>query len=390
MRRQLTLLALFLCGGAFTAAQLGTRDAYEMLGVPRSASFETLQSTHRALARRYHPDKCSTPACRQTFLDLQAAYVIVSDPVRRAVYDAHGHSGLDRLEERRRQSEWHDSVRSGGAADVEQPDSTAGSGGGDQAFARVLGGVQSVVTAVRSDPWPLATLALAIFAMRALRRHPSVNQTATRGGNAPPAASRSAAEPQREQVPAVSLTTDAAPAASREQLSWAVIMPQSVVQLTSASSASLLANPGVYLLLLLIPARPPPPPPTQPSPSGMQQHAALRRYGSAVAAARSVMASLATAFANEPKLAFYILDSEQHPAWRAFAAAEATACGGLPLIAWRPGTSRRRYCRIMGGVSRSTHGPDVAAIARQRVELLLTGGVPGERWLEGSWQAMDA
>jgi curved DNA-binding protein CbpA len=380
MRRSLLTRLFILLGGVCAFAQLGARDPYEALGVPRSASFDALQTAHRALARRFHPDKCGTASCRQTFLDLQAAYVIVSDPVRRAVYDAHGHSGLDRLEEKRRQSEWRNSVRSGGAsADEEQPESSGGVGDSD---ARVVGAVQSVAAALRSDPWPLATLALAIFAMRALRRHPSQ----TRSSHAPPAAPRSGADPQMEHGPVVN-ATEAAPAASRGQSSRAVIMPQSVSQLTTSSSASLFTNPGVYVLLLLIPARPPPPP-RQPPPSGMQKHASLRRYGSAVAAARSVMASLATAFADEPKLAFFVLDSEQHPAWRAFAAAEATACGGLPLIAWRPGTSRRRYCRIMGGVSRSTHGPDVAAIARQRVELLLTGGVPGERWLEGAWQEM--
>ena len=380
------ILSLSLFCALFTTAQLDSRrDPYAVLGLPSSASFDELQTAHRALARRFHPDKCASPACASTFLDLQAAYAVVSDPVKRRVYDAHGHSGLDRLEERRRQVEWHDSVRSTAEPPDSEPAGDAGSGAYDEVLARAVGGARRAALALAGDPWPLATLGLSVAALRALRRRQG-EQAATRDD----VQHAAAAEPA-EPAPVVVNATGAgvADGGLRRRVE-PVVMPQSVVPLNSASVASgaLPTSPGVYLLLLLIPSRPPQQ--QQQPPTGMQQHASLRRYGSAVAAARSIMASLATHFADEPKLAFRILDAEQHPKWRAFAAAEATACGGLPLIAWRPGASRRRYCRIMAGASRSTHGPDVAAIARQRVELLLTGGIPGDRWLEGSWLELDA
>lgn len=66
-------------------------NAYETLGVPRSASPSTIKRAYRHRSLRLHPDK--HPAGRQraeaeqAFKQLSAAYAILNDPVSRAVHD---------------------------------------------------------------------------------------------------------------------------------------------------------------------------------------------------------------------------------------------------------------------------------------------------------------
>lgn len=65
-----------------------TPDHYVVLGVSRDATPEELKSAHRALSRRYHPDKGSnTPAEIAKFHLVQEAYKTLSNKHRRATYD---------------------------------------------------------------------------------------------------------------------------------------------------------------------------------------------------------------------------------------------------------------------------------------------------------------
>jgi molecular chaperone DnaJ len=69
-------------------------DYYEMLGVPRDAGTKTIKDAFRQLARRYHPDISTEPDAEQRFKEIAEAYSVLSDPARRASYDAQGSAGL--------------------------------------------------------------------------------------------------------------------------------------------------------------------------------------------------------------------------------------------------------------------------------------------------------
>jgi len=69
-------------------------DYYEVLGVPRDADAETIKNAFRQLARRYHPDISTEPDAEQRFKEIAEAYGVLSDPAKRASYDAQGDAGL--------------------------------------------------------------------------------------------------------------------------------------------------------------------------------------------------------------------------------------------------------------------------------------------------------
>ena len=62
-------------------------DLYEVLQLSPSAEQETIMRVYRILAQRYHPDNAQT-GNSEMFLQLNEAYGVLSDPQRRAAYDA--------------------------------------------------------------------------------------------------------------------------------------------------------------------------------------------------------------------------------------------------------------------------------------------------------------
>jgi molecular chaperone DnaJ len=73
------------------------RDAYEVLGVGRTADESEVKKAFRKLARELHPDVNShDPQAEEKFKEAAEAYEILSDPDRRATYDRYGHEGLRR------------------------------------------------------------------------------------------------------------------------------------------------------------------------------------------------------------------------------------------------------------------------------------------------------
>jgi curved DNA-binding protein CbpA len=62
-------------------------DYYEFLQIDPKAKPETIQRIYRFLAARYHPDNAATGDLEK-FLLLNRAYEVLSDPERRAQYDA--------------------------------------------------------------------------------------------------------------------------------------------------------------------------------------------------------------------------------------------------------------------------------------------------------------
>lgn len=70
------------------------RDYYEVLGVPRDAEEKAIKDAFRKLALRYHPDRNKAPDAEERFREIAEAYAVLSDPKKRADYDAGGFAGV--------------------------------------------------------------------------------------------------------------------------------------------------------------------------------------------------------------------------------------------------------------------------------------------------------
>lgn len=74
---------------------MAKKDYYQVLGVPRDASAETIKKAYRQLALKHHPDR--NPGSRdaeESFKEAAEAYSILADPQKKSVYDRFGHDGL--------------------------------------------------------------------------------------------------------------------------------------------------------------------------------------------------------------------------------------------------------------------------------------------------------
>ncbi len=75
---------------------MSTRDPYDVLGVPRTASEADIKRAYRRLAKQYHPDRNKdNPEAVARFKEIQEAYDVLSDPEARARYDRFGAAGYD-------------------------------------------------------------------------------------------------------------------------------------------------------------------------------------------------------------------------------------------------------------------------------------------------------
>ncbi len=66
------------------------KDYYQVLGVARDATAEQIKKAYRQLARKYHPDVSKEPDAATRMSDVNEANAVLSDPERRAAYDAIG------------------------------------------------------------------------------------------------------------------------------------------------------------------------------------------------------------------------------------------------------------------------------------------------------------
>lgn len=62
-------------------------DYYAWLGVARQATPDEIKKAYRGQARRFHPDLSKAPESEQRMREINEAYVVLSDPDKRAAYD---------------------------------------------------------------------------------------------------------------------------------------------------------------------------------------------------------------------------------------------------------------------------------------------------------------
>ena len=62
-------------------------DPYLALGVDRGDDISTILAAYRAEARRHHPDVSTEAASQRRMAELNAAWAILRDPLRRAAWD---------------------------------------------------------------------------------------------------------------------------------------------------------------------------------------------------------------------------------------------------------------------------------------------------------------
>jgi len=111
-------------------------DYYATLGVRKSSSAKEIKSAYRKLALELHPDKqpadlteAQKEQAQERFMQVQAAYDILSDDEKRKVYDKYGKQGLEMLESGQDPSAFEHGFGGG-----------FGGGGGGEAFEQFFGG----------------------------------------------------------------------------------------------------------------------------------------------------------------------------------------------------------------------------------------------------------
>lgn len=71
------------------------KDAYETLGISKSASADEIKQAYRKMAKKYHPDLNHEPGAADKFKEVQEAYDVLSDSDKKSRYDQFGWPGVD-------------------------------------------------------------------------------------------------------------------------------------------------------------------------------------------------------------------------------------------------------------------------------------------------------
>jgi curved DNA-binding protein len=64
------------------------KDYYQALGVSREATADEIKKAYRKLARKHHPDLSKESGAEARMKEVNEAYAVLSDPEKRAAYDA--------------------------------------------------------------------------------------------------------------------------------------------------------------------------------------------------------------------------------------------------------------------------------------------------------------
>ena len=108
------------------------RDYYEVLGVSKSDSTDSVKSQYRKLALKFHPDRNKSPEAAEHFKEISEAYAVLSDPEKKKLYDQYGHAGVDGKYST-------EDIFSGARGNFDEVFSNFGPGGFDSIFDQLFG-----------------------------------------------------------------------------------------------------------------------------------------------------------------------------------------------------------------------------------------------------------
>ncbi|MEZ4587331.1 MAG: DnaJ domain-containing protein [Gemmatimonadales bacterium] len=76
---------------------MASKDFYQVLGVPESASAADIKKAYRRLAKKYHPDANPNDpkAAAETFKEVSEAHSVLSDAEQRKKHDTMRKAGFD-------------------------------------------------------------------------------------------------------------------------------------------------------------------------------------------------------------------------------------------------------------------------------------------------------
>lgn len=72
------------------------RSHYKVLMIDPAADRDVISAVYRRLAQRYHPDRDDSPEAARRMAEINEAYAVLRDPVRRLEYDRQLAARLDR------------------------------------------------------------------------------------------------------------------------------------------------------------------------------------------------------------------------------------------------------------------------------------------------------
>ena len=78
-----------------TFANKKDEDYYEILGVPKDATKQTLKKEFYKLVKKWHPDHNKEPGAAEKFKKISEAYEVLSDDKKRQMYDQFGTAAFD-------------------------------------------------------------------------------------------------------------------------------------------------------------------------------------------------------------------------------------------------------------------------------------------------------
>ena len=122
------------------------KDYYQILGVERDATAADIKKAYRKLARRYHPDVSKETDAAARMAEVNEANTVLSDPEKRAAYDALGRAAPHQAgQDFRPPPHWDAGFEFTGAPGGGQGMGAGGNGGGGAGDAQGRGAVDESV-----------------------------------------------------------------------------------------------------------------------------------------------------------------------------------------------------------------------------------------------------